>query len=369
MTGILFPCADRRLPRRRDAAALRAAASLGVMLLSLAAGGCAGGDGSPAVATAVDQWPDDRYVTASATSTASFEDAEMRARQAVAARIRSTLESELRSRSETRIDAAGERSETVTNRFLSQQVAFSHAELIRVDHQSRREDDGVYHVVAYLPRQDAGRILRRDYDAAAAAMQRHADALEAVPPGDLPGFAAAYGETRRQWQAVHRSAMELWVIAGNPPVSFRQDQARWNAVEDRRLELIAGVPMAFSLLEPRPAGDTLDAARLRQEFLEALTEAGLSIRGDRCDGDGYLIEFQPRLHYRGVIGVICRLDFAGRLIDCATGDAWDLHLEDEAFLGEGANTWAARKGAADRVTADALAPLLIEALGSSLPLN
>ena len=330
-------------------------------------GGCAGGAAAPR--TDAEAWPEDRYLVAVASSPVSFADAELRARQAVAARVRSTLESELTSHSSVTIDELGERQRTVANQFLSQAVSFSHAELIRVDPASRREDDGVYHALAYLPRMESARVLRRDYDAAAAALARHADAVDAVPAGDLPAFAVAYGEAREQWLAVERSAMELWAVAGSPPAGFRQDQARWDAVQDRRLQLLSGVPMAFRLLDVRPAGDTLDAVRLRQEFLEALTEAGLAIRGDRCAGGGYLIELQPRLHYQGVIGVICRLDFAGRLVDCASGHAWELHVEDEAFLGEGANTWAARKGAADRVTADALAPLLMDALGSSLPLN
>jgi hypothetical protein len=351
---------------RLTAAATAHVAVAAVMCMGLAA---CGGPGRGVSDLAEDRWPAHAYLVAEGSSPNSREEAELRAREAVAAQIRSSLESNLESRTSSSSDGARESYESEIRQFISQAVSFSHAELIRADPASRRHDDGVYHVLAYLPRMESARVLRRDYDAAAAALQRHADAVDAVPAGDLPAFAAAYGEAREQWLAVERSAMELWAVAGSPPAGFRQDQARWDAVQDRRLQLLSGVPMAFRLLDARPAGDTIDAVRLRQEFLEALTEAGLSIRGDRCDGGGYLIEFQPRLHYQGVIGVICRLDFAGRLVDCASGHAWELHVEDEAFLGEGANTWAARKGAADRVTADALAPLLMDALGSSLPLN
>lgn len=333
----------------------------------LAVAGCGGAGGVHTAPQTV--YPEELYLVASASSPESMEDAENRARQAIAAQIRSTL----RSRIDTRIDSeisGGEESYTSqTSQTMQQRVAFSHAELIRIDLDSRRERGGAYEVVAYLPRREASQVLRRDYDAAATVLARQADAVAAVPRGDLPGFAAAYSEARESWTALHQRAMELWAINGRPPAGLGQNQDRWDTVEQRRLEVLEGVRVAFSLLPTIPAGDRLDRVYLRQEFSEALTDLGLTLRGDQCGAGDYLVEMQPRLHYQGVIGVVCRLDFAGRLVDCETGDSWDLHLADERFVGEGSNTYKARKGAEAVVTAATLAPLLAAALDESLPIR
>jgi hypothetical protein len=344
-------------------AALVVAAAVGAPLL----GGCAGGGGAQQAPRTA--YPEDQYLVAVGTSPQSMEDAENRARQAVAAQIRSTLESQIDTRLESEITGGVEDLRATTTQTMQQQVAFSHAELIRIDLDSRRERGGTYEVVAYLPRREAAQVLRRDYDAAAAALARQGAAVENVPPGDLPGFAAAYGQARRSWTELLQRARELWAITGRPPAGLSREQARWDALEERRLEVLDGVRVAFALLEPRPAGDRLDEAFLSQQFHDALTDLGLVIRGQDCGDADFLVEMQPRLHYQGVIGVVCRLDFAGRLVECASGDSWNLLLEDERFKGEGSNTYAARKGAEAAAVAAVLAPLLLDALDESLPVR
>ena len=335
-------------------------------LLTLAGCGSSGGGVHKSPQTV---YPEEQYLVAVGSSVESMEDAEHRARQAIAAQIRSSLESQLDSRVESAVSGGQESYSAVVSQTMQQQTAFSHAELIHIDMESRRERDGSYEVVAYLPRRESGQVLRRDYDAASSALVRHADAVDAVPRGDLPAFAAAYSEARESWTELHQRAMELWAVTGRPPSNLAQDQGRWDAVERRRFDFMEGIRVAFTLLEPRPAGDRLDDAYLRQEFNEALTDLGLTLRGDDCESGYYLVELQPRLHYQGVIGVVCRLDFAGRLVECETGDSWNLHLQDERFVGEGSNTYAARKGAEAAVTAATLAPLLGGALDESLPVR
>ena len=354
----------RRLSLRRPVTFALGAVAIIVVLELLGCGGAAGVNSAPQTV-----YPEARYLVAVGTSTESMTDAEARARQGVAAQIRSSLESQIDTRIDSEVRDGSETYVATTQQRLRQETTFSHAELIKVDLESRREKNGLFEVVAYLPRRESGQVLRHDYDAAATALARHAAVVDAVPAGDLPGFAAAYTEARENWTALHQRAMELWAVTGQAPASFGQEQARWDAVESRRFAFLEGVRVAFDLLEVRPAGDRLDDVYLRQQFIEALTDLGLTIRGDACGSGDYLVEVQPRLHYQGVIGVVCRLDFAGRIVDCATGDFWDLHLQDERFTGEGANTYAARKGAEAAVTAEALAPLLILALDESLPVN
>ena len=345
------------------ASALVVAAAIGLLELL----GCGGGAGVNS--TPQSDYPETHYLVAVGTSTESMADAEARARQGVAAQIRSSLESRIDTRIDSEIRDGAETYSASTQQWLSQATTFSHAELIKVDLESRRQKNGLYEVVAYLQRRESSQVLRHDYDTAVAALARHAAAVDAVPSGDLPGFAAAYTEARENWTALHQRAMELWAVTGQPPAGFRQEQARWDAVESRRFAALEGVRVAFDLLEVSPAGDKLDDVFLRQQFIEALTDLGLTVRGDDCESGDYLVEVQPRLHYQGVIGVVCRLDFAGRLVECASGDYWDLHLQDERFVGDGANTYAARKGAEAAVTAEALTPLLVLALDESLPVN
>ena len=127
-----------------------------------------------------------------------------------------------------------------------------------------------------------------------------------------------------------------------------------------------GERRAADALKAQSQGQLTQALSL---FTEALTDLGLTIRGDDCEAGDFLVELQPRLHYQGVIGVVCRLDFAGRLVECASGDSWNLHLQDDRFVGEGSNTYTARKGAEAEVSAAVLAPLLAGALEESLPVR
>jgi hypothetical protein len=331
-------------------------------------GGC--NSAKPPVHTAPQTvYPDHTHLVATGTSTESMEDAENRARSAIAAQIRSSLQSQTVTSIGSENRDGFETYLASTNQRIQQYAAFSHAELIHIDLDSRREQDGTYHVVAYLPRREAGQVLYRDYDRAATALTRSTAAVDAVPSGDLPAFAAAYGEARESYDELHQRAMELWAVSGQPPANLPQDQARWDVVEMRRQELVGDLRLSFKLLPVRPAGDRLDEAYLHQEFVQALTDLGLTVRGDECGDGDFLLELQPRLHYKGVIGVVCRLDFAGRLVECLSGDAWNVHLEDPDFVGEGANAYTARNGALDQVDHASLAPLLIDALGANLPVN
>jgi len=341
---------------------------LGLLLLLGALPGCGGAPGvhqRPQTA-----YPPEQYLVAVGTSDRSQAEAEARARAAVAAQVRSSLTSRTTTQSQSVWSDDQERLSAEAVQRLDQQAAFSRAELIRIDQDSRRQQDGTWYAVAYLPRREASEALRRDYEAAASELARRADAVQAVPPGDLPGFAAAYGEAQESWLALERSARELRAVTGGWPASLARDQAAWDAVQARRQALFADIRVALRLQEPRPAGDLLDREYLRHALIAALTDLGVSVRGDGCEDDvAYVLDLQPRLRYQGVVGVVCRLELAGALRECATGDGWDLHLSDPVWTGEGANTYAARTQAAAAVTAATLRPRLVAALAASLPVR
>ena len=357
----------RTLDRRPTERVIRSLTAAAVLVAAVVMSGC---NSAPAVQTAPQAtYPEAMYLVATGTSPDSFEDAENRARTAIAAQIRSTLASQ--TTSDIRSDNVDglESYESSTQQTMRQDTAFSHAELIHVDLASRREKGGNFHVVAYLKRSEAGPVLMRDYEAASAALRRDAGTVDAVAAGDLPGFAAAFGEARESWLLLSQRARELRAVAGRRPATFTQDRRRWDGIMARREQAMQDLRLSFDLLPVIPEGDRLDASYLTQTFTTVLTDLGLSVRGHACGEGEYLLELQPRLHYQGVIGVVCRLDFAGRLVECASGDSWDLQLEHDSFTGEGANTYKARYGAMEAVTVESVTPLLIEALRAMLPVD
>jgi len=338
--------------------------------MTAACASLAGCGGQPAVRTdPLTAYPPDQYLVAEGVSPVGFAEAEQRARSAVAAQIRSTLTSELVSSSRMSVDDEAARYASETDQLVRQDIAFSRAELIRIDPQSRRQIGQEYLVVAVLSRGEANQALRRDFQAAASALNRAADRALAVPAGDLPGLAAAHGEARRSWDVLLQRALELRAITGRYPAGFSDAEARWEALLDRRADQLGGVRLAFDLLPTALAEDRLDTAYLRQQFLRALSDLGLTVRGQTCDQSDYLLELQPRVHYRGLVGVVCRLEFTGHLRECASGHAWDLHLASPELSGEGSSTLRARNAAVAAVSAEILLPLLVAAMAATLPLQ
>lgn len=347
-------------PGRLPWCAVLAALGLGLVI------GCGGGAGTPPLRSA---YPPERYLVAEGSSPGSQAEAEARARAAIAAQIRASLVSRTTSASESVWQDGVERHTAAMSQQLEQEAAFSRAELIRIDPRSLVQRDGVFHAVAYLPREEAARALRQDLQRLTAEFQRRAVAADAVPGDDLPGFAAAYGEARESWLALQRSARELRAVSGSQTPGLDGEVGRWDALQARRQERFAAIRVALALQPPRPARDRLDEQYLRQALTMALQDLGLTVRGDSCSDAAYLLDLQPRLDYRGVVGVVCRLELAGQLRECATGDAWDLHLTDPAWSGEGANAHAARNEAAAGVTPGTLTPHLLTALAACLPVR
>jgi hypothetical protein len=344
----------------------RAVAVLGVLLVAGLLAGCGG-----SASTGQPAWRADpgAHLVASGASPRSQGEADRRARAAVAAQVRASLAARLRSEATTRWQDGQERTDGTVVQQLEQEVGFTRAELIRIDPDSRRFDDGQYHAVAYLAREDATRALASDYRRHAAEFARRAEVVRSTAPEDLPGFAAAWSEARQSWQALRRCARELQAVSGEAPADLDAQLARWDGLLAVRQERFAGLRVALDLGPSIPPRDRIDAAALRQTLVRSLTDLGLTVRGTGCGDAAYLVDLQPRLRYQGVVGVVCRLELTGAVRECATGDRWDLHLTHPRWVGEGATAHAARHQAAGAVTAATLTPRLAQALATSLPVR
>lgn len=348
---------------QRNGAAL-VAASLCLMLLT---SGCAGGGG--VVQHPGDRFPDEQYLVATATSSESIEDAETRARAALAAQIRSQIRSVLDDRTEQVSRNDDIVVETSTSSSIRQETSFDHMELFHADPQSRRQVGDRFHAAVYLERAEAHRVLRDDFEVAGERLRREATSLSAVPDHDLPGFAARFGEARAAWQTVRARALELRAVMGAFPAGYVGLRDHWLDAEAERHRRVDGLELALAVKPCVPAGDPLDSAALREELVQALDEMGLVVRGRACGDSGYLLSFQPRLRHRGMAGVVTSLTLVGELRDCRTGDRWEFTLEDEAWKAEAPRADSATRKLQATVTDASLRPLLADALLGRLPLR
>jgi hypothetical protein len=351
----------------RGGARARLLVAAGLVGMIAAVTGCGGGGALHRAPQAA--YPEQEYLVAVGSSVTSQAEADARARSALAAQIRSSIDATLRTESRATLSEGRIQESATTVQQLEQSAGFSHGELIRLDAASGGWRDGQYRAVAYLSRREAGEVLRRQSANHAAEFARRAAAVDAVGSGDLPGFAAAYGEARESWVALQQTARELRAVTGRDPADLAADNARWDALQRRRQAMFAEVRVALQLREPRPAGDRLDRQYLRQALITALTDLGLTVRGDSCADADYVVDLQPRLRYQGVVGVVCSLELAGVLRECTSGNAWDLHLTHPTWTGEGRNAYVARNQAAGSVTPATLTPPLLAALATSLPVR
>ena len=329
--------------------------------------GCAGGGGM--VKHPGDRYPALEFMVATATSAESMEDAETRARAALAAQIRSQIRSVVADESSQVSRGDDVEFESSTRSVIRQEAAFDHMELFHIDEESRRRAGGRYHAAVYLKRSEARRVLRDDYTVAAERMQREASSLTAVSDHDLPGFAARYGEAQTAWDILHARALEMRAVAGTFPVDYTRLRDQWLQVERERHRRIDGLELAVVVLPCIPTGDPLNHNAVREKMMQALDAMGLVVRGRDCGAGQYLLEIQPRFWHRGMAGVVTRLTFAGQLRDCLTGDRWEFNMDDYAWVAEGARAEDAVRKVQELVTAESLRPALAGALQGRLPLR
>lgn len=347
----------------------RRMAMLTAVVLLLGGASQTGCGGAGAVRNLGLQFPEAEFMVATATSPVAADQAEARARAALAAQIRSRIRTVMvdEFREESR-DGDSTTSST-TQRDIVQEAAFDRMELIRLDEASRRHANGLHHATVYLSRAEARTVLGADYSAAAARLAREAPPLAGIADDDLPGFAARYAMVRQAYAEVEARAMEIRAIGGSLPAGFFATRDLWFAAEVERSRRMEHLRLAVTVSPPVPAGDPIDRGALRQDLVEALGAAGLSIRGASCTEAPYLLVVQPRLTHQGMLGVVTRLNLMGYLQDCGTGDRWEIDLTDDAWTSEAPRADDAVRKVQKRVDARTLRRHLVEALSDHLPLR
>jgi hypothetical protein len=226
--------------------------------------GCAGAKPLPAYVEGTGEnprFPKARYLTGAGISPLGDDDAEARARSAVATQITAQIRTELTSSEQYDSDSG-------TRERVSQDVSvttsFPHAELIRIVERGR-SGDGVY-AFAAMDRFEADRALARDGEPE---RERYAlavsAALAARRASNAGEFAAASRDAKEVQAAVASNLLLRRAVLGHAPSGQAEYEAQRGALEaallDARAKRVVGVVVRGASADPRLGEYALRAVR------------------------------------------------------------------------------------------------------------
>lgn len=331
-------------------------------LLIGALAGCGGAPDPPPDPLAA--WPEAHFIVAEgrgATALAAADDARLR----LAAGIRARITGRLTVRSSQSADGSADRVE----QQIITETTFDRAELIRLPRALQRcptpsAPDGCV-AVAVLDRAEAGGALR---DAAAEPANRfRAAAATALGTGptDWLGFTTGLRTAEIHFAERARAGWQQAAVEGRMPPEFEADRGRFQALQSERARRLSGLRIA---VRPAVGFDGPWAARVEDGVIDALSRLGPTAHRGPCADDQ--LAAQPGGEVvcdRGSLGPTCRLTLKVALTRC--DDAPLVTLEPPPRSAVDPRTEArARRRLAERVTGEALSPLLGRSLVGVLPI-
>jgi hypothetical protein len=175
------------------------------------------------------------YVTDFGESASGMEGAEADARARVAQQVRSQVSSQLDLLETETAGPGGAESSEARRREVRVTTDFSRADLIRI--VERREADGRFHAYAALDKDEAGRVLGPEYDAAAAEFRAAAaEALASLT--NARAFTSAYQRARRAAAVVRSRGAELAAVSPVRAADVRKDWALLAEVRGARVRVL-----------------------------------------------------------------------------------------------------------------------------------
>lgn len=335
---------------------------LPILLALLLASGCSGpvtDPNAPPPPDAVEAWnarfPEGRWVRAWGESTRSARQAELDARGQVAERMSSSITSE----SSSLARAVMRDSEVADYQELQSEVrstsTFQRAQMIRVVEPTAHEEDGVHRVLAVLDRNEVARAIQLDYDAVATRWRPSA-ALH----GPLPEWTAGWHRSRELFPDLLATAAEAQAVSGLYPAGFSEDRARWESIHAERDSVLRATEIVLELA-PQEA---VDAGELVERLSAAFARLGVTARPGRCVGGETSLQLSPELESRQVIGEVVQMQLEGSIGPCGEAPWSDVAVAGPAMRGAGRD---AMSDLLQNMTAEAMAPLLVESLGHVLP--
>jgi hypothetical protein len=321
----------------------------------------------PAEAAPQVEYDQARYMLGLGASRQGQAEAEKLAMADLANQISSTVKSDLTVTAGT---AGGKEFESIVE-DVRQHSEFAHAELIRVDRaRGTCDDQGLCRAMALLERAEALDVLGGGYRRDAEVFRRAAAAALAAS-ADVQAFTPRFREAEEAFARMLPSALQMRVIGGAPFPDAREDEARFRELLAARSQVLAGLRLVIRR-EGTIESDVWEA--LGNSLAGAFSQLGLATTtGDGCGG-GLGLAVQASLACsRGFFGPRCTLEASGVLSSCAAAkELAPLDLSSgrtKAAAAHPRQDDLARRAALDKLTRDALAPILRAQVMHVLPVR
>lgn len=277
------------------------------------------------------RFPADGYVVAWGISEQSARQAELAAKAAVAEQVRSSIKSELVSVMEAESqDGVITDYEKLESR-INTTSHFDHAELIRVVPETATFKNGVHQVFAAMSRREAVTELLIPYENEAISFRLLSTQLESLE-FDPPHFTQVWRQMKPRRERLLPLAAEVRAVAGRTLPEIAADNARWEAAESARAQLLNDLNVVVDL-----AGHPdLDDKQVSSLVREALAGLGLGAVDESCQAGALELVIRPEVIWKNVMGKVAQLDFSGQAGLCYEEDLWtEFRISDSRFRGEG----------------------------------
>ena len=299
------------------------------------------------------RFPSSAYITAAASSGSSVAQAEDAAKAAVAAQIRSSIESEFRSLESESVESGQVSSGESRQRRVLTRASFDRAELIRI--VERRRMGSQFYALAALDRAEASQALAADYEATAVPLRALIDDVLGHSR-DSRAFAAAWSRARPLSAKVSSLGAARTVIEGRRPASFDADLRR---IDD----LGAARALVLQSAAVRLLGNGGAAADATAVVGRALTSLGLPLVAVDDAKKALDVHVDVEESFPRGVGICCTWRLSLRV----DGTSRPLDLQPMACDLRDRNV--AREALVRQLGPDQLAGPLRAALGSLLPVD
>jgi hypothetical protein len=244
------------------------------------------------------------------------ENAELRAKEAIAAQIRSSLES-MRAIYNIEIESQNQTGPCVTRRIQEEyyenikvEVSFSHAELIRIDQGSSGFYRNTYYAFAYLDKDELLRELKPDYEQLRRRFVVTSNlAMNDIRAGRVQEFTGNYRNSTDLYGKLEEKAHEISVILEKVYSPHLDSREAFLELIERRLDYMDR--LSFTLIFNGPSSD-IGKKKIKSIFQKFFKDAGLTTSlCDSCPCRGmedyrFIINAREDC-YAGHLGPVCSL--------------------------------------------------------------
>ncbi len=277
------------------------------------------------------RYPSSHFITAWGFSSENPRQAGRDAKAAVAAAVRSSVESELISI----MESEAVQGEVTDYQKLKSNIRitahFDHAELIKLVSQTAHRDQGEYKVLAVLSREEAAQELLIPYETQAVDFRLLAARLDSLE-NDFPRFTIIWKKLKSQHEKMLAPAAEVRAVSGRQLRKIARDESLWTNASAARMKVLNEALLVVEL----GRHPDLDHDELSGKIQSALASLGLSTTAGPCNPEALRLKLNPTVTWKRVVGRVVQLEFAGDLGSCGSESPWTTFvISDRHLRGEG----------------------------------